>query len=246
MAKTFDCSEVWGGNKAIDEKIILDGLEGSLYCLPVDKKEGGDLYFLSLCGRATVSRIVVVDAMGHDQVARNLSGEILQLLQENMNETNAGKLLSNLNRSLSHFWNGNKFATAACLTHNNRTGELHYAYAGHPPSLKYEVRSEKWLRLGQEASARIENIPLGVLDTTTFLQSDSRLEKGDLLLIYTDGLMEMRDENGEYFGEKSLVQTLQGLNGSSHYRKKIMRTLKKFGGRDGMEDDLTLLILQKS
>jgi hypothetical protein len=82
------------------------------------------------------------------------------------------------------------FATAVHLTVDLRSGEFTVASAGHPPAVQYHAGSGLW-RLLDDRHGPL----LGVLTEADFPAPSGRLERGDALLLYTDGVIERRDRD---------------------------------------------------
>jgi anti-sigma regulatory factor (Ser/Thr protein kinase) len=128
-------------------------------------------------------------------------------------------------------------ATALVLVVEPATGRLTYANAGHPPPVV----------LGAEGVARYLreslSVPLGALDVPGYSDGTAALEPGATLVLYTDGLVEQRDElldRGIARLERALVET-GGAEPELLCERVIDRTLS--GGSD---DDVTLLVVRAS
>lgn len=134
-----------------------------------------------------------------------------------------------------------RFITAAALavTPNERTVE--FVGAGHPDALVLRAADGRIERL---ASA---NCMLGFLPGVTHRAELVRLEEGDLVLLYTDGIVEAADASGELFGEARLVEVLRAQRGSSASAvlDAVFGAIDRFCG-DGVHpaDDLTVLVLR--
>ncbi|MGW6918267.1 SpoIIE family protein phosphatase [Kitasatospora sp. NPDC054939] len=105
--------------------------------------------------------------------------------------TGAGpaQLLGWLN-SVTHHLTDNVTATAVCALYENGTRRLRWARAGHPPPVL--------LRAGHAATLpQVGGILLGALDQADYEEGEIVLEPGDTLVMYTDGLIERRDESLE-------------------------------------------------
>jgi PAS domain S-box-containing protein len=115
------------------------------------------------------------------------------------------------------------------------TGELRYALAGHPSPLLRRANGEVHA-LGSGSA------PLGVHPEATWRPGAEELEAGDLLLLYTDGVIEVR-RNGEFFGEKRL-QTLLKRKRISVERLPhlVIDQVLAFSGGD-LKDDVAVLAL---
>ncbi len=58
---TIQCSEIWGGNEEINTEVRAGALTISLYSKGTDGERGGDIYYVSLCGKEMLTRIGIAD-----------------------------------------------------------------------------------------------------------------------------------------------------------------------------------------
>ncbi len=121
----------------------------------------------------------------------------------------------------------------AVLDTEHRT--LTYENAGHCPSLLIRKTGKVDSLCGQGAL-------LGVLPDWVYKNSEIRLESGDRLLLYTDGVTEAADRQSEEFGEDRLVRAAQAGDGTAvQVQRKIMDTVTEFCEKN-FHDDATLVI----
>ena len=147
-------------------------------------------------------------------------------------------LAASLNQQACANSQNGRFTTAFLAELNPATGELNYLCAGHnPPILKREDGSFERLES--------ENIPLGIEPQEKYKAGVTRLEHRDLLVIYTDGVTEARNEDEEEFGEERLMTIMQGAgqDQSSFTLAKIMQDLQNFVGHAPQHDDITCLVV---
>ncbi len=134
----------------------------------------------------------------------------------------------------------NKFLTLFCAELDPAKGHLHYTSAGHDPALL--VRAD-----GTSTELSAQGIPLGILPNTSPAIHQVSLFPGDVLVIYTDGLTESLNEQGEILGLERLAQTIlkhRGLS-ASRLRDRVEEAVSRFVGRAPAADDLTLVLLRR-
>jgi sigma-B regulation protein RsbU (phosphoserine phosphatase) len=119
---------------------------------------------------------------------------------------------------------------------DTRTRKLAYSNAGHYPPIL--VRDGRCMRL-------IEGGPVfGVFPKECYAQSEVQLQPGDALVLFTDGVTEVRNAEGEEFGEDRLQQLLTNERlSAAEIREKVMAAVTEFGGGN-FDDDVTLLVLK--
>jgi serine phosphatase RsbU (regulator of sigma subunit) len=135
---------------------------------------------------------------------------------------------------------GGYFVTAVYCTYSLARGELKMALAGHHalPILK---------RAGGDAEVlRMEGFPIGWFeDIDEYAEMVLRLEKGDTLLFYTDGLFELCDEGNLGLTLDDLVRSVSVLFKSGEMDREVRSMIAgRSVGKDRLRDDLTLLLME--
>jgi serine phosphatase RsbU (regulator of sigma subunit) len=107
------------------------------------------------------------------------------------------------------------FATAVVATYWSPTEELTICNAGHPRPLRFAAASGRWEPLVSAEpgpTAGPSNLPLGIGLEAAHPQMTVRLRPGDLVLFYTDSLIEARRPTGEQLGELGLLRLVSSIN----------------------------------
>ena len=86
---------------------------------------------------------------------------------------------------------------------------------------------------------------LGVEEDTTWKQATTKLERGDVLLLYTDGIIDAQNAEGEFFEEKQLIEIACSIAGKTarEIQETILTTVHTFAGDTPIFDDMTLVVL---
>jgi len=151
-------------------------------------------------------------------------------------------LVAGLNRqACSNNMNGRRFTTAFLAELDPVDGSLNYLCAGHnPPMLKHSD--------GTIERLKSESIPLGIEINEKYETGRTVLGVGDVLIIYTDGVTEARDENGKEFGEaRLLAMAAEPLEERAAMTlSSIMRKLDEFVGGAPQHDDITCLVVRRT
>ncbi|MCU1672464.1 MAG: Serine phosphatase RsbU, regulator of sigma subunit [Frankiales bacterium] len=139
---------------------------------------------------------------------------------------------------------GEIFSTAVLVDLDTRNGLLQWVNAGHPPPLL--LRGGRLIR----ALESEPQPPLGLgnlLDGAGVDVGREQLEPGDLVLLYTDGVVEARSPEGEFFGVERLadlvIRHLAGGLSPAETLRRVVRELLAHHG-DQLTDDATLLVLE--
>ncbi|MBI3266054.1 MAG: SpoIIE family protein phosphatase [Chlamydiae bacterium] len=123
-----------------------------------------------------------------------------------------------------------------------KTGKLEWANAGHLPFFICRARSGKVEKILGE-----HGLPLGILYHSKIPLQEVMLEKGDLLILLTDGVIEARNAKGEEFGWERLEKYLESLSPEASLEQTVndlFEKLDRFGGSFAIPDDVTLLALK--
>lgn len=130
-----------------------------------------------------------------------------------------------------------QFVTACYAVLDPRTGELAYTLAGHPPPFVLRPRGVDPPRTGP---------PLGVDPAAAYGRDAVRLDHGDTLVLFTDGITEARDAAGRLYGEERLRECVARAAGASpeRIRDAVLEDLRRFTGGAPTADDVTLVVVQ--
>lgn len=148
-----------------------------------------------------------------------------------------------LNRLLCERASQERFASLFWGYFDAGSGLLHYVNCGHCAPLLFRARGEGVARLCDGGPV------LGLLPQARFEQGMERLEQGDLLVLYSDGVVEAANANGEEFGEHRLIAAVEScLNAElvdpRDIRDRILHRVRQFTGSDVLADDQTLLTIR--
>jgi len=152
-------------------------------------------------------------------------------------------LLTDANRMFSRHIPVSRFATVVC-GRLAADGGVEMVNAGHPPPLV--------LRRGAGGGLRVERLstpglPLGLFACSEYAAAHTRLEPGESLVLFTDGLSEALDGGGEEYGAARLARCLERYEGASatEIAAACLDDLVRFGGGRAAHDDLALLVVRR-
>lgn len=135
------------------------------------------------------------------------------------------------------------FMTAVVISYDPATGVVEYGLAGHPPGLL--------LRAAPNGRPQPEPMtggfyPLGIESEKPYVPQSLHVEAGDCLLLYSDGIIEARNEAGEPFGLDRLEEAFRATAGLTpdRSREAIIRSLEAFAGPSPWADDVTVVTIQ--
>lgn len=251
-AHTMQCMEVWGGNQAIDNGVIMPGLDLWVFSRPYKGDAGGgDVHYVSSCATGRITRLLVADVSGHGQSVADIALTLRQLMRRYINYTDQTRFVQSLNKEFSALAEEGRFATAVVATYWAPTHYLVACNAGHPRPLWYRGAKKSWELLrapeaGAHDSDGLVNLPLGIAEPTGYDQFGVKLATGDLVIVYTDSLIESRGPDGRLLGEAGLLEIVRSLDVSQPEQliaRLVGRVMEHASGAPP-EDDVTVLLLR--
>jgi phosphoserine phosphatase RsbU/P len=141
--------------------------------------------------------------------------------------------------------------TAAVVAYYNQEAEARVSYAGHPPVLYKRVTDKDWSyarpsgKTG-ERDSRPLNIPLAVASDTLYGQMSISMTTGDRIFVYTDGIIDAPNPEGECFGLVRLKDVLDENKDVSHSELKsaVLEALNQYTKTGLTHDDVTMIVLE--
>ncbi len=148
-------------------------------------------------------------------------------------------LVASINRQLHEHIAPGHFATFCCAVYDDASGELAYTNAGHLPPII--------LRDGQIRRLEKGGTVLGLFPAARYEQESLCLERGDVLVAFTDGVTEPENSYGEEFGEARLLEILRRAAGRSPAEiiNTVMTAVREWTGTPELQDDMTLLVARR-
>ena len=241
--------EVWGGNQLADSGVVMAGLDAWVYSKPFGGADGGgDVYYVSSCATGRITRLLVADVSGHGSSVAQIATTLRTLMRKHVNQIDQSRFVRSMNEQFTALSSAGVFATALVTTFFAPTNQLSLCNAGHPPPLLYRAATKTWDFLEQKArdDEAAGNIPLGVIDLTDYDQFEVKLKVGDLVLCYTDSLIEARDSNGEMLGQAGLLDLVRSIEVTdpTQLTAQILAAAEKRCGQQVCEDDVTVLLFR--
>jgi serine phosphatase RsbU (regulator of sigma subunit) len=241
--------EIWGGNHAADTSVSTHGLDLWVYSRPLEQgADGGDVHYVSLCGGGVITRFIVADVSGHGASVADLARSLRDLMRRNINRKSQVRLVKDLNRQFTELARLRRFATALVATYLTTGDRLTVCNAGHPRPFWFQSATGQWTVCAEPndvGAGRLANLPLGVDESVAFDQVEMVLGKGDLVLFYTDALLEATNPEGRSLDQAGLLELVRSLDvtDATEVPKALVGRLESYRGGQAPTDDLTFLLL---
>ncbi|RBY79906.1 serine/threonine-protein phosphatase [Geodermatophilus sp. TF02-6] len=200
---------------------------------------GGDTFDYAVNGSA--ADLMVLDSVGHGLPAAVLASVAVGAYRHaRRNVLDLPEIARAVNDAIADQFPGSRFATAVIARLDIDTGRLRWINAGHPVPLI--LRGSALVRPPSCPPSR----PLGLQEGKPAC-CETRLEPGDRLLLYTDGITEARSPQGEFFGEQRLADFVSAATAAGDPAPETVRRLMRrvvTHQADQLQDDASIVVLE--
>jgi len=183
--------------------------------------------------------IVMADVSGHGVSAGMFMSSLQTAFHTLVPEASSPlDVLERINRLYIHNINFTTFVTVFFGKYDPQTRTLSYANAGHSSAYLYRpaTNQEIWLQPTGPA--------IGLMEGFLLRMGEVKLEAGDILLLYTDGITEAANQQGVLWGEDRLADIIRENADVSAEKviQKVMQALKEHTNGSPLADDVTLVV----
>jgi sigma-B regulation protein RsbU (phosphoserine phosphatase) len=215
----------------------VEGLEVAAGLLPA-REISGDLYDFFVHSDEHV--VIAMGDVSGKGAAAALYGALVSGLLRTMAPRNCepSLLLMSLNEALIERKVDARYVTLLVLVWHPRKGEFRMANAGAFPPLI--------CRAGEIIKPRVEGLPLGLLDAREYGEVSFETRPGDVVVLYSDGIVDQNNLAGQDYGRRRLASLLQ-----QHWREPaqaivdaILIDVDHFGAGAGTTDDQTVVVMK--
>ncbi len=209
------------------------------YSIPA-KGVGGDFYDYIDFGNNKIA-LTMFDVSGKGVPASLIMVMIRSILRTiaSLNEESK-EIMSTLNNTISKEIVEDRYATGIYLLFDAEKGIMNYTNAGHGPILIYRAETDSLEFLDTEG------MPIGIMSGAEYGQNYTVLEKGDIILLYTDGITEAYNMANEEFGIERVKEIIRKnkRENAKDIASKLLESIVNFVGFAPQHDDETILILK--
>jgi sigma-B regulation protein RsbU (phosphoserine phosphatase) len=152
------------------------------------------------------------------------------------------RVLSEVNQRIIFDTDSSRFVTVFYGVLDPSSGKLKYCNAGHNPPYLFRAQD------GKEAERLTKTgVLLGMFDDESWTKEDVQFDPGDVLVLYTDGVTEAQNADGDFFGRERLVKAAKKNSGNSakDVRESLLGKISKFVGDAPQLDDIALVIVAR-
>lgn len=202
---------------------------------------GGDFYDFLKVGPDAFGT-AIADASGHGLLAALLVRDVYVGLRMGIGgDLKIARAIERLNRILNKSRLATKFVSLF-YGEFEANGEVIYVNAGHPGPLHLHARTRSFSEL--ESTGMV----LGPSPNAAYGRRAAKMEPGDLLLLYTDGIVEAHDQKGREFGLDRVRRILLDYRKRSarETAEKLMAAVQEFAAGRPAEDDRTVVVIRRT
>lgn len=223
---------------------LIPGFEVSAFYRPSEHASGDYYDVVPLIDEQW--GLVLADVAGHGTPAAVIMAVLRTLIHAELpvnRDKPAGEFLERVNRVMCDtYLRGGMFVAVWAAVLDPFARRLRYACAGHPPPRL--IRQGRVIDLGSGGG-----LPLGVEPSAAYGVHDLALEDGDLLVMYTDGITEVKDPRAvraDLFGTARLDRVLLecGSETTRGCAERVTRALAQFSEDAAPADDQTMMVVR--
>jgi serine phosphatase RsbU (regulator of sigma subunit) len=240
LAYEFEVAAALQGRILPTKPPVVPGFEIAGVCVPA-REVGGDFYDWHMLSDIRLG-LLVGDACGKGLAAAFLVNEARSVALAHLQDTaSAGAVLRRTNYTLVEGRNeAGMFTTMFCAILSVPSRRLDFASAGHPAPIWYRHSA------GELESLDTDGRPLGLELENPIGQGEAYLEPGDVIVAFTDGVLDAANAANERFGRDRLEQLVREFHAepAAELARRIQDCILEFSGGTAQFDDLTLLVLK--
>lgn len=248
--RQLTCAETWANNLQTASLVELPGLTAWVHSVPMGAgRAGGDVHYVSVCPSCIVSRIALADVSGHGQAVAVFGDKLRELMQRYLFTLEQIELMPDLNRVVREEFGEGHYATMVTVGWHGRRGLVVMGNAGQPPPLWYRVSRDEWSWLETQSASgreRPADVPLGLLQDVTYDRLVVKPQSGDLMVLYTDGVSEATDPDGNELGRDGLINMTRTFdcNSAEALGTQLASAVRAYRGAGEPQDDETIIVIR--
>ena len=206
---------------------LADGVCGDFYDIIVSRKDRISFAITDVVGKGMNSLMVMI-----------MMRSMLRLIANT--KQSADTMLTWINHGISTESAIDHFASMALLNYDSTNKSINYATGGSTPIWLYSAETNDMAKISESSE------PVGVEKSTVYKEHSRKLKSGDIIVMYTDGLVESLDENGVQYSIDKLIKLvkLNHTKSAKDITSLVKSDLKRFNGTVKQHDDQTLLVVK--
>ncbi|MGH1363617.1 MAG: PP2C family protein-serine/threonine phosphatase [Calditrichia bacterium] len=184
----------------------------------------------------------LADVSGKGVPAALLTANAHAFLHACVNEIDSCRsIVQKLNNHFCLYTGNDMFATFFWATLNYQTHRLKYVNAGHMPPVV--IKQD-----GTIGKLDSHGLPIGIMDSFDYSESEVKVDEGDTIVLFSDGVTEAMSAQKEQFGKNRLRDIVRDnfFLCAESLGRKIVREIRRFSASESLTDDMTLIVLKRA
>ncbi len=211
------------------------------------KEVGGDYYDVMSVGPNLIG-VVVADVSGKGvpgSLVMTITRTVMRLTA--ILNKSAKSVLTKVNNFVKEDMKKGMFVTAFYLVLDSVSREINFASAGHDPMIIFRAREKKCYYVKPKGFPLGISLPEENLFKEVMVEEKVKLQKDDLICVYTDGIVEAMNGRREIFGEKRFMECIMnnGMLPSAEFIAKLDEEIKNFTQGYPQNDDITIVVIKE-
>jgi serine phosphatase RsbU (regulator of sigma subunit)/anti-sigma regulatory factor (Ser/Thr protein kinase) len=211
------------------------------------KEVGGDYYDIIKVAPHMIG-VIVADVSGKGvpgSLVMTITRTVARLVA--LKNKSAKSVLSKVNAFVKEDMKKGMFVTAFYLVLNSVNRKINFASAGHDPLILYRAKEDKCYYIKPKGFPLGISLPDDELFKKIMVEENLKLQKDDLIVIYTDGVTEAMNGKREQWGEKRFVDFIKtnGKMAPRDFIDKLSMELKEFTQDYPQNDDITIVAIKE-
>ena len=217
--------------KGTEIGVFLNAAEdvcGDYYDVIVSRKDRVSFVMSDIAGKGLNSLVIMI-----------MVRAMIRLVVNSMQD--AGTILSWVNRGIANeSYSNDHFGSCALVNYDPESQEIQCAAGGNTPVLYIDSATGEAKALTEEAEV------IGADKTVEYKNFVQKVKSGDILVLYTDGLVESLNEDGQQYGQEKLISVIKSKASASgkDIATAVKNDAKKFIGTQTQHDDQSLLVIK--
>jgi hypothetical protein len=247
MAERKKCMEVSGGRLTYQADYEMPGLAMQVTSRQSDRciEGGGEVHYISSCASGRITRVMLADICGSEDTFKRLSCEMRNGLLRNINAIWQNRVVADMGNQFLEFAEQGGFATASVATYFAPTRSFVMCNIGNPPVLLYRARDRSWEALHGESESFESNLesPEGVFSPQEYRHVKTKLEVGDIAVLYGNGFAQSAFPGGNIVGHSRLIDALRDAPHSDP-KSRLNHLVRLILDHNEPQEDATVIVCE--
>ncbi len=242
-----NCMEVSGGRLTYQADYEMPGLAMQISSRQSDRclMGGGEIHYVSSCASGRITRMMLADICGSQEIVQRLSCQMRNGLLRNINSIWQNRVVSGMSTQFREFAQQGGFATVSVATFFAPKRSFVMCNIGNPPPLVFRARDRSWQVLHGETEGLERGIetPEGVVAPEEYRHIKTKLDLDDIVVLYGNGFAQSKFPGGNIVAHTRLLEALQD-SPHSDPKSRLDHLVRLILDNNEPQEDSTVIVCQ--